>query len=323
MANNITIKVSIGIILNEHNEILLEQRPKNESYPFYWGFPGGKVEKNESPNETLNRELKEELDIDIIKSYPWVNHIFYKQNIKYHLLFYRVIQWQGNIYGKEKQNLQWTNINQINKIDNLLPSASYPIKWLKIPNTYGITSIQNEKNIESFLIRLDAALSKGLSLVQFREPNWPDGLSSKSLYKAMNLVLSICKKYNARLLINSSHPESWWKEANGVHLRSIDMENFSYESNKIKSNFLTAVSTHNSNDLEFAFSKLNADFAVLGPVNNTLTHPGELGIGWSNFKRLVKEAKLPVFSLGGQSENCRELAYQHGAHGIAGIRAFI
>jgi len=56
--------VSIALI-NENDQILISKRPKKKFLSGYWEFPGGKVEKNEVPENAIIREVKEELDIDI------------------------------------------------------------------------------------------------------------------------------------------------------------------------------------------------------------------------------------------------------------------
>lgn len=62
-----TLKVVGGVITNNVGQILVAQRPYSElSYKSYkWEFPGGKVEENESAQDALVREIREELDCDI------------------------------------------------------------------------------------------------------------------------------------------------------------------------------------------------------------------------------------------------------------------
>lgn len=80
-----------------------------------------------------------------------------------------------------------------------------------------------------------------------------------------------------------------------------------------------AVSAHNAAELSVA-RRLNADFALVGHVLDTPSHPGKPGMGWSAFGTLNSQAGLPVFAIGGQSESTMPDAMRAGAHGIAGIR---
>jgi 8-oxo-dGTP diphosphatase len=60
------IRVTCAIIRNEENEILVVQRGDNTDHPLKWEFPGGKINKGESEEECIIREIKEELSIDIV-----------------------------------------------------------------------------------------------------------------------------------------------------------------------------------------------------------------------------------------------------------------
>jgi 8-oxo-dGTP diphosphatase len=60
------IRVTCAIIRNEDNEVLVVQRGEKSDHPFKWEFPGGKVEKGESDDEAIIREIGEELSIDIV-----------------------------------------------------------------------------------------------------------------------------------------------------------------------------------------------------------------------------------------------------------------
>lgn len=72
-----------GIILKD-NRILLLQRSHNcERYPGFWGCPGGRTEPNETPEQNVIREVKEECNLDfipteIIKIGDWDGKNFYR-----------------------------------------------------------------------------------------------------------------------------------------------------------------------------------------------------------------------------------------------------
>jgi len=60
------INVTCAIIRNEDDEVLIVQRGEATDHPFKWEFPGGKVNKGESEEDCIIREIKEELSIDIV-----------------------------------------------------------------------------------------------------------------------------------------------------------------------------------------------------------------------------------------------------------------
>ena len=94
-------------ILKREEKILIAKRPLNKPYGGYWEFPGGKIEKNESNEAALKRELYEELGIhiQIAKEMPAYAHHYPDKTVL--LNPWIVIQFSGEPYGREGQNLAW------------------------------------------------------------------------------------------------------------------------------------------------------------------------------------------------------------------------
>lgn len=59
------INVVCAIMEDSSGGIFVAKRPKGKSLAGYWEFPGGKVEKGEVPQEALEREIREELNVSI------------------------------------------------------------------------------------------------------------------------------------------------------------------------------------------------------------------------------------------------------------------
>ena len=76
------IEVVCAIIINDKNEFLLCERGPNSSFSYLFEFPGGKVEKGETNEEALKREIKEELlaDIDVLNYFTTVTHSYKKSS---------------------------------------------------------------------------------------------------------------------------------------------------------------------------------------------------------------------------------------------------
>jgi 8-oxo-dGTP diphosphatase len=329
------INVAAGLILRADGSLLLAQRPEGKPWSGWWELPGGKIEAGESVLEALSRELKEELDIDVTDATPWVTYTHeYEVNIV-RLAFCQVTGWRGEPTGIEGQQLAWVDPHQALTVGPLLPATEPPLRWLRLPDQYLLTSIGSSAGLAPFLDKLTAALENGIKLVQFREPGWASSDADALIHEAFQQVLQRCHEFGARCLVNSCHPESWWAEADGVHFRAQDAGSSAalrYAESQTTSSpaippdetcdatrRLIGVSTHNAEDLPAA-RNLNADFVVLGHVLETPSHPNEAGMGWQRFADLAQEASLPVFAIGGQSASTVEIARQHGAHGIAGIR---
>lgn len=329
------IDVAAGLILRGDGALLLGQRPEDKPWPGWWELPGGKLEPGETVLQALARELHEEIGIRVTQAWPWVTYVHRYPHSTVRLAFCQVTAWEGEPAGLENQQLRWVDpaqaladalrqgedLNPSKPDGRVLPATIPPLRWLQLPTTYGISSVGSPSQLPAFLQRLDAALAGGLRLVQLREPNWPEGPGAESLRAAFMQVRERCRAAGARLLINSAHPASWWHEADGVHLRASDAAVLQSRPD-LPSDALVGVSAHMQGDITHA-RRIGADFAVLGSVLATPSHPGEPALGWAGFAEGLRDAGLPVFALGGQSEATRATARAHGAHGIAGIRAIL
>ncbi|MNY69848.1 hypothetical protein D3C86_2078540 [compost metagenome] len=67
---------------------------------------------------------------------------------------------------------------------------------------------------------------------------------------------------------------------------------------------------------------MGVDFVTLSPVQPTQTHPDTLPLGWEQASTLIEGFSKPVFLLGGVGPTERQKAWEAGAQGVAGIRAF-
>ena len=110
-------------LINEYGKVLINERPVGKDYPGYWEFPGGKVDKGETPEEAIIRELKEEINIDVTGSCLAPLSFTEKQYDNYYVvvLLYVCRRWNGHIMPMEDQELAWVNPKEIDNF-NLLPA---------------------------------------------------------------------------------------------------------------------------------------------------------------------------------------------------------
>ena len=111
------IKVVAAIIRNNQNEIFIAQRNQNKSQGNLWEFPGGKIEPNETENQAIIREIKEELDMDItvIDKYT---EIIYEYSDKTINLIALNCQMKDNHYTLlEHQDCAWTIPSNLKNYD--------------------------------------------------------------------------------------------------------------------------------------------------------------------------------------------------------------
>ena len=107
--------IGAGIIfLNSNNEVLLLLRDNNQSipYPSMWDIPGGKVEKNEIPEETVKREMKEEMEISDLGEIKLFN-IFTSENLTDYIFWKRFDIIPEDIKLQEGQKIKYFNREQI------------------------------------------------------------------------------------------------------------------------------------------------------------------------------------------------------------------
>ena len=83
-------------------------------------------------------------------------------------------------------------------------------------------------------------------------------------------------------------------------------------------NKLLGVSTHNAREAEHA-ENISADYISLSPVNPTPSHSHIPPLGWQTAADIISNSNLPVYLLGGMSEETLDKALSIGAQGVAGI----
>jgi len=341
------VDVAAGVILRPDGQLLLGQRPHGKPWSGWWELPGGKIEPGETVQQALARELHEEIGIVVTAATPWVTlvHAYPEKTVR--LSFCKVTAWDGEPQGLESQALAWVAPADAASVGTLLPATLPVLKWLGLPDTYAITHIGHPAGLGAFLDRLDAALTRGITLIQFREPGWPEGPDAASLHDAFQIVAQRCRAAGARLVVNSVHPLRWAQACDGLHLRAADAALFAARGESVRGGAasdatphtptgpdatdeithlsgapLLGVSAHTPQDIATARA-LNADFVVVGPVLPTPSHPESPGIGWRGFERVIEDAGLPAYALGGQSPLTLNIAHAAGAQGVAGIRSFI
>ncbi len=119
--------VSAIALINDKNEVLLSKRPEGKDLAGLWEFPGGKCEENESLEQCLVREIKEELGITISEeslepaSFSTVTH-----NGRYIIIaLFLCRKWDGEERGMENQEIKWYKPQEITKLK--IPKADIPL----------------------------------------------------------------------------------------------------------------------------------------------------------------------------------------------------
>ena len=113
------IEVAVGILTNRDDKVLVGQRLVKDDYYQKWEFPGGKLERHETCEQALVRELKEELGISVISCEPLMalDHDYPDRQVRLHVLL--VSAFQNNPQGKEGQALKWVALDELHDLDFL------------------------------------------------------------------------------------------------------------------------------------------------------------------------------------------------------------
>jgi len=121
------VLVAACALIDADGRVLLAQRPAGKPMAGLWEFPGGKVEHGEPPEQSLIRELKEELGIsvseDCLAPLTFASHAY----PDFHLLMplYICRRWEGTVTAAEGQRLAWVRPNRLR--DYAMPPADVPL----------------------------------------------------------------------------------------------------------------------------------------------------------------------------------------------------
>lgn len=119
------VSVIVGILRDANNRVFIAKRPKDTHCGGYWEFPGGKIEADESPFAALQRELLEELAINVHDAKPLMKHRHTYPELSVELDIWEVIRYSGQPYGAEHQETRWVAISELNQYP--FPAANRPI----------------------------------------------------------------------------------------------------------------------------------------------------------------------------------------------------
>ena len=307
------VHVAAAVIRGADGRILLARRADQQHQGGLWEFPGGKVEAGETVAAALRRELHEELGIRVTSARPLikVQHDYPDKQIL--LDVWLVSAFSGEPHGAEGQPLAWVAPRQLPEYE--FPAANAPIvQAARLPAQYLISPDGLEP--KAVLQGIQAAVASGIGLIQLRAPNGYDPQYRDLAVDAVGLCAG-----KAQLMLKG--PLEWLGDfpAAGWQLSAKQLRQYAAKGRPFPAERWLAASCHNAEELALA-AQMGVDFVTLSPLQPTLTHPDTAPLGWDLARELIGACNLPVFLLGGLSPQDSERAWQIGAQGVAGIRAF-
>jgi 8-oxo-dGTP diphosphatase len=121
------VLVTACALVDADRRVLIAQRPEGKSLAGLWEFPGGKLEPGERPEQSLRRELREELGIEVqeacLAPLTFASHAY----PDFHLLMplYICRRWEGTLTPRENQALKWVKAGRLRHYP--MPPADEPL----------------------------------------------------------------------------------------------------------------------------------------------------------------------------------------------------
>ena len=121
------VLVAACALVDVDGRVLLAQRPEGKKMAGLWEFPGGKMEKDERPEDTLIREIKEELGLDLkeacLTPFIFASHTYPDAHLLMPLFVCK--RWEGIARPLEGQKLAWVRPKDMK--DYPMPPADAPL----------------------------------------------------------------------------------------------------------------------------------------------------------------------------------------------------
>ena len=308
------IEVLAGVIADARGRILLARRTEGRDLAGLWEFPGGKREPDETPEQALARELREELGIEpeIGPRLITVPHRYPHKRLR--LDVRHIDAWTGSPKGLDGQALAWVPPHKL--ASYAMPAADRPVvAALLQPDRYLVTPAP-EGDGKAWLASLDRAVSVAeVRRVHLRGPG--PGVTAERWRLLVRDAAALCRAADAEALVGGDIALA--RELRlGVHLKASQLAGLAQR--PLPTPLPVAASCHDAKELRHA-ERLRCDFAVLGPVQATPSHPGAATLGWDRFAALRELGTIPLYAIGGLGPGDIGAARAHGAQGIAAIRA--
>src|SRR5574343_580621 len=214
MTASSALHVAVGVVRDTAGNILLTQRAKHAHQGGLWEFPGGKLEKDETVLQALQRELHEEVGIQVQKAKPLIKIKHQYPDLQVLLDVWQVTAFDGTASACEGQAMRWVAAQHLTEYE--FPAANVPIiSAARLPDFYAILEGCSYAQV---LHNLNSMLDRRVTLVQVRLKSLP----TSELEMVLKAIMPICRQHRLTVLFNSDLPFSG-RQPNGLHLSSRDL----------------------------------------------------------------------------------------------------
>lgn len=309
------VHVAVGVIRRssaQGPEVLVARRPEHLHQGGLLEFPGGKVEPGEDVRQALRRELVEETGLDIdpngLRPLISIRHDYGDKHV--FLDVWETESFTGTPKGLEGQPVFWKPVSSLS--DDEFPAANQAIiHAIRLPDFVLVTGPAATTPSSHALRRRLTGWRGNLCVVRAPELSAAD-------YGAQFERLAVdCQASGVAPLVHGDPSRCLaCPQAAGLHMPWAVAE--ALDERPIETQYWLGVSCHDERELAHAH-RIGADYAFLSPVAPTPSHPRRGDLGWDRFAELVRDAALPVYAMGGLSDNDWSNARCAGGQGVAGI----
>jgi 8-oxo-dGTP diphosphatase len=304
-------EVAVGVLLRADDAVLLADRPAGKPYAGYWEFPGGKIEPGESIEHALQRELHEELGIEIAGSAPWVTFEFDYPHAYVRLHFRRIYDWRGTPRGREGQRLAFFRLHEPMPRP-LLPAAVPALRWLSLPPLIAEMTLDGA-SADQRLAQLERAFAQGVRMVLLRASAEMEADRINALARQVQIRADAM---GAQLAVSSALASTIVQADGAGRGFSVLFEEADSSVPEARPAAAWMGLRATSRDSVQRAAGLGFDYALVGPVLPDPTASDEDAIGWHGLTALAHQAPLPIYARGGLAVTDLQHARLAGAHGL-------
>lgn len=275
------VDVAVGLLQRADGRVLLAQRPRGKVSAGYWELPGGKLERGESVEHALARELQEEVGVVPVDVSPWLTyeHAYPDKVVRLHV--YRVRAWRGTPHGREGQPVTWEDPSAPT-VGPLLPANAKVLNAVALPSVCAIVRADGGQ-AGAFLDRLAGLFESGVRLVILRVGALAPGQRLQFFRRAVMLG----QRDGARILLHSDESLARKAGAHGMHLCLSRVS--------VRTPLLPfVVSCHDAAELADA-ARLGADFALFSPRRVDAASTDQPHPAWLELAQRAHGYALPVY----------------------------
>jgi len=311
------VPATAALVTDPAGHLLLVRRAVDPGKGF-WCLPGGFIEADETPEESVLRELREETGLaGTIDAFVGIEMSSVVADKKVMVIAYRISTLPTTpVAGDDAAEVgffPWTDLPPIafQSHIRLIEKAAAPVNRA-FPGRFGAYLITSGDH----LIVAREACAAGVKVIQYRDKS----ASPQTLLEAAMAIRAITQDSRTLFIVNDHIDIALISGADGVHLGQDDIP-IAAARTISPPGFFIGKSTHSLEQALLAESD-GADYIGIGPVFATPTKENYVPIGLETVQTVLQRVRIPVVAIGGMNLGNLELVQTIGAVNVAMVREF-